>query len=243
MTHHALLNETHPKRQAALEAGLSNYFYSTVRIVEMAGTPLWGDNEGIRFQRLEVTLASGRTLAVVFKRLLPDPDPVGDPCLREVLIYRRLLARGRFGAPALYASVQDEVRERYWPFFDDLGDQSLDDGASEDWNAAARWLAKLHAAYAGREDELRNLGCLGEHDSRGCCTTAGPRSQSRRMSRSYAAMASEGIPRSWPTPRNAATSYARHGTSAIQKFAGIPLASKSFSTTWRQPDNHAARKQ
>ena len=113
-----------------------------------------------------MTLAPGETLSVVFKRLLPDPDPVVNTYLREVLIYRRLLAGERFGAPALYASVHDEARERFWLFVEDLGDSTLEDGDVEDWLSAARWLAALHGSYSGREDELRSLGCLGEHGLR-----------------------------------------------------------------------------
>jgi len=165
VTERTLLDEARPTPQEVLEAGLSDYFGSPVRIVEMAGKSLWGGNV-YALRRLRVTLASGETLSVVFKRLLPHPDPVGNTYMREVLIYRRLLAGGLFGAPALYASVHDEARERYWLFVEDLGESTLEDGDVEDWLSAARWLAALHGENSGREDELRSLGCLGEHGLR-----------------------------------------------------------------------------
>ena len=160
-------DEARPTPQEVLEAGLGEYFGRPVRIVGMAGKSLWGGGNDYPLQRLRVTLASGETLSVIFKRLLPDPDPVGKSYLREVLVYRRLLAGGRFDAPALYASVHDEARERYWLFVEDIGDRTLEDADDvEDWLSAVRWLAALHRAYAGREEELRTLGCLGEHDPR-----------------------------------------------------------------------------
>ena len=166
MSDRALLEESGPAPQEVLEKGLSDYFGRPVRIVAMAGRSLVGGWIEYQIQRLRVTLGSGERLSVIFKRLLPHEDPVGKTYMREVLIYRRLLAGGRFGAPALYASVHDEERQRYWLFVEDLGDRTLDEGDVEDWLSAARWLAVLHGAYAGREDELRSVGCLGEHGPR-----------------------------------------------------------------------------
>src|SRR5262249_10856644 len=62
-----------------------------------------------------------------------------------------------------YASAYDEAAGRYWLFLEDVGEGSLKGAASDAWSAAARWLGGLHASYWGREEELRALGCLGEH--------------------------------------------------------------------------------
>lgn len=120
--------------------------------------------------RLRVTLDSGERLALVWKRLQPDSerksgDLLADGNPREVLIYRRLLARSRFGAADLYASHYDAAEDRGWLLLEDVGDWSLDDAGTAEWRAAVRQLAQLHAAYHRREAELRALGCLGEHDS------------------------------------------------------------------------------
>jgi hypothetical protein len=167
VTGRTLLDEAPPTPRDVLEGGLSDYFGSAVRIVDITGESVWGGTE-YPLKRLRVTLASGDIVPVIFKRRLPapDPDPVGNVYMREVLIYRRLLARERFGAPAVYASVYEEPRDRYWLFLEDVGDVTLEDGTAEDFVAAARWLAGLHAAHTGRDEALRSLGCLGEHGSR-----------------------------------------------------------------------------
>jgi hypothetical protein len=111
--------------------------------------------------RLHVTLDSGERLPIIFKRL--EPALGWKARRREVLIYRRLLASARFGAPALYASIHDEAAGRYWLFLEDVGDQTLKHADTAAWRAAVRWLAAMHGTYLGREDELRALDCLGEH--------------------------------------------------------------------------------
>src|SRR5205807_4296869 len=114
-------------------------------------------------ERWWVTLDCGERLGVVFKRLRPGEKLYGNE--REVLIYRALLGGQRFGAPALYASVYDEARGHYWLFLEYAGQQTLHRAGMDEWRAAVRWLAGLHAAYWGRADVLRALGCLGEHDA------------------------------------------------------------------------------
>jgi hypothetical protein len=148
-----------PDPREVLEQGLSAHFGRPVRITGLQRRPLVTSTHAI--ERLRVMLASGERLQVVFKRLQPGDKLYGNE--REVLIYQRLLAGERFGAPALYASVQDEGERRYWLFLEDLGSYTLDDGDVEEWLAAARWLAGMHASYHGREDDLRELDCLMEH--------------------------------------------------------------------------------
>jgi aminoglycoside/choline kinase family phosphotransferase len=70
---------------------------------------------------------------------------------------------GRFDAPTVYASLGDESRGRYWLIFEDVGELRLEWCDVDDWPAAFRWVARMHAEYYGREEELRALGYLGEH--------------------------------------------------------------------------------
>jgi Ser/Thr protein kinase RdoA (MazF antagonist) len=112
--------------------------------------------------RLHLTLDSGQRLTLIFKWLQPQQD---EDVRREVLIYRRLLAGGRFDAPTVYASLCDAARGRYWLFVEDVGGLSLEWCDVDDWPAAFRWVARMHAEYYGREGELRALGYLGEHSS------------------------------------------------------------------------------
>jgi aminoglycoside phosphotransferase (APT) family kinase protein len=144
-----------------LEAGLTEHFERPIEIVDVKAQPLPTSSHVI--SRLTVTLASGERLPVIFKSPRPGEPLYGNE--REVLIYRSVLRGGRFGAPTLYASVYDATNGRYELFLEDLGDATLNDSGSRTWEAAAQWLAELHAAYLGREEELRSLGCLMEHDA------------------------------------------------------------------------------
>ena len=148
-----------PAPREVLEQGLSAHLGRPVRIARLQRRPLATSSHAI--ERLRVMLASGERLRVVFKRLQPGEKLYGNE--REVLIYRRLLDGERFGAPALYASVYDEGERRYWLFLEDLGLSTLDEGDVEEWLAAVRWLARMHATYHGREADLRALACLMEH--------------------------------------------------------------------------------
>ncbi len=131
-----------------------------VRIRAVRARPL-GSFSSHPIDRLHVTLDDGRELALIFKRLTPQPGRIVG---REVLIYRRLLSGRRLGAPELYASHADDVRGRAWLFLEDLGRSTLDDRGPEEWTVGFRWLAGLHAAHVGREHELRAPDCLAEHD-------------------------------------------------------------------------------
>ncbi len=143
-----------------LTRGLREHLGRPVRIVELRSRFLDWFISTHPISRLRLTLDDGEQLTVIFKRLQPRPDR---DVRRRILIYRRLLADGRLDAPAVYASVCDEERGRYWVFLEDVGEMRLDWCDVEDWPAAYRWLARMHATYYGREEELRALGCLGEH--------------------------------------------------------------------------------
>jgi Phosphotransferase enzyme family len=148
-----------PTPRGVLEDGLRAFFGRPLRVVRMECEPLETSSHTIN--RLRVTLGSGEQLPVIFKRLRPGRKPYGNE--REVLVYRQLLKGGFLGAPALYASAYDEARGRYWLFLEDVGSQTLRHAETAAWFAAARWLGELHAAFWGREGELRALGCLPEH--------------------------------------------------------------------------------
>ncbi|WP_165990028.1 aminoglycoside phosphotransferase family protein [Streptomyces sp. YIM 98790] len=115
--------------------------------------------------RLRLTLAGGRRLDTVFKRLRRQPGI--DPG-REVRVYRGLLAGGALDAPRLYASLCDPATGRYWLLLEDVGRRDLDSCGVRGALAAVRWAARMHAAFQGRETRLRGLGCLGEHGTAGC---------------------------------------------------------------------------
>jgi hypothetical protein len=146
--------------EEVLARGLQNYFGRPMRIVELHSTFLADAFSTHPMYRLHLTLDSGQRLTLIFKWLQPQQD---EDVRREVLVYRRLLAGRRFDAPAVYASLCDEARRRYWLFFEDVGELRLEWCDVDDWPAAFRWVARMHAGYYGREGELMDLGCLGEH--------------------------------------------------------------------------------
>jgi aminoglycoside/choline kinase family phosphotransferase len=157
------VNEEEPipnEVEEVLASGLQNHFGRPVRIVELHSTFLADMFSTHPIYRLRVTLDGGERLAVIFKLLQPQQD---EDARREVQIYRRLLGGGRFDAPTVYASLCDESRGRYWLFFEDVGELRLEWCDVDYWPAAFRWVARMHAEYYGREEELRALGYLGEH--------------------------------------------------------------------------------
>jgi aminoglycoside/choline kinase family phosphotransferase len=110
--------------------------------------------------RVRLTLADGRRVRAVLKRI--GPAPGRDP-RREVLVYRRLLAGARHGAPELYGSVCRGDGSML--LLEDVGDRRLERCGIERWLETFAWLGRLHAEWRGREAELRALACLAEHDA------------------------------------------------------------------------------
>lgn len=154
----ARASHTEPGLEGVLERGLGAHLGRPARIVGIESSGADFSTHPIR--RLRVTLADGEQIPVIFKRLGPKPD---EDTGRELLVYRRLLFGRRFDAPALYASLCDEERGRYWLFLEDVGEWKLEWCEAHVWPSAFRWMARMHAEYQGRERELRSLGCLDEH--------------------------------------------------------------------------------
>ncbi len=150
-----------PSPQEVLEEGLIARWGRRARITGIAREPLYSFSTHPIY-RLRVMLASGEQLSVIFKSLRPAPNRY---VRREVLLFERLLGNARFGAPLLYASLCDTEHGCYWLFVEDVGDWKLKYCDVDEWTAAFRWMADMHAAYYGREEELRALDCLGEHDA------------------------------------------------------------------------------
>lgn len=150
---------TRPLPKEVLERGLSNRLGRLVHIVRVEQGPsdIFSSHP---IHRLRVALDGGESLSVVFKRIEPDGATRRE---REVLLYERLLAGKRFGAPELYASLRDEERGLHWLFLEDVGEWKLEWCEKEVWPAAFRWMARMHAGMLGREADLLSLGCLDAH--------------------------------------------------------------------------------
>jgi aminoglycoside phosphotransferase (APT) family kinase protein len=113
-------------------------------------------------EELDVELAGGAILQLMFKDLgresllggarAAKPDFLYDP-RREIEVYRRLLASQRLGTAACYAAVCDESAGRYWLFLERVDGLALKHtGELDAWQAAARWLARLHAIRRPTDD-------------------------------------------------------------------------------------------
>ncbi|MGI8588338.1 MAG: aminoglycoside phosphotransferase family protein [Chloroflexia bacterium] len=174
-----------PTPRSVIEEGLSARLGRAVSVV-IAGREAVGTSSH-PIHRLHVTLDSGEWLPVIYKRLHRGLKQYGSE--REVLVYRKLLARRRFGAPELYASLYDRVQSRYWLFLEDVGDCDLENGDADDWAAALGRLAEMHAAYLGREDELRVFGCLEEQGAGYYRRIALTARRTLRLARSVTALA------------------------------------------------------
>lgn len=145
--------------EEVLARGLQDHYGRPVRILEVHSRFLDTHSTHL-LSRLHLTLDFGERLTVILKELQPQPDR---DVRQTVLKYERLLADRRLDGPKVYASVCDEVRRRYWIFLEDVGEWKLHYCEMGAWLAAFRWLARMHATYYGREEELRALGSLNIH--------------------------------------------------------------------------------
>ena len=121
-------------------------------------------------RRLDVRLASGRTLVLFLKDFgasrLPKDEPLRQRRERERWVYQRALAGAETGAPAYYGSVWDEGRGRFWLLLEFVEGDELAYCPLDDWVAAAAWLGRFQRRMA--EDPERfadDGGLLVRHDA------------------------------------------------------------------------------
>lgn len=165
-----------PLPKEVLERGLGEYFGRPVDIVrvEEGSSDIFSSHP---IRRLRVSLDSGERIPVIFKRIEPDGATSRE---REVLLYERLLSGRRFGSPEMYASLRDEERSLHWLFLEDVGTWKLEWCETNEWPAAFRWMARMHAETSGMERGLRSLGCLDEHGPDFHCRLMGSARRSLR---------------------------------------------------------------
>jgi Phosphotransferase enzyme family len=115
------------------------------------------------FELLEIDLGldDGSELRVMLKSLgrttlssdalAAKPAFLYDP-LREIETYRSLLDPAGLGTPNFYGATVDPARDRYWLFIENVeADVLWQVGEHEIWQQSARWLADLHARFAGAD--------------------------------------------------------------------------------------------
>jgi aminoglycoside phosphotransferase (APT) family kinase protein len=117
-----------------------------IRQIERRPCPYYSS---YHIEELDVTLASGKQVPVIFKDMTlleaarqVKPAFLYDP-LREIEVYRDVLATQALGTAKFYGAVTDNGR--HWLFLENvMGDLLWQVGDFAVWRAAARWLARLH---------------------------------------------------------------------------------------------------
>ncbi len=149
--------------RAELERSLAERFGNgtRVRTLEQRPSPY---RTSFAMHELEVTLDDGTALELLVKDLswhtlkealqLAKPVFVHAP-LREIEVYRGILAQADLGTPVYYGAVADGERDRYWLFLERVhGPRLLEIGEFEIWQDVARWLARMHDRFADTHPAL-----------------------------------------------------------------------------------------
>jgi Ser/Thr protein kinase RdoA (MazF antagonist) len=137
---------------ATIEAGLLSRG-CTVRVLELSRRPSPYASTA-RLEEVDVLLADGRRVRLMFKDLRPGavldaardvrPAVLRDPA-REPLVYARLLDHAPAGPPACVSAVADASTGRHHVVLERVaGLQLCHVGDITAWEEAARWLARLH---------------------------------------------------------------------------------------------------
>jgi hypothetical protein len=124
---------------------------------------------------LSISLADGARTSVFLKHLGPEQaDHPDKQCRdREVRVYEQLLNDKDLPAAAYYGSRWNARAERREVFLEFVDDWNLTCHHLEHWFTAARRLARLHAHFAARADQLWACGFLLRLDLQYLCDWAG----------------------------------------------------------------------
>ena len=159
--------------RGTLEDGLSRLRGRRVRIRELRRRAL-RTSRSFRTERVRVILDGGESVRVFFKDLDPRHQTEKAqqvrafdfaPGRREVRMYQSVLSPARFGTPHLYASRWEPEQDIYWLFLEDAGSTLVRNSHDmTPWVAAARWIARFHAATRSLPDS--QTGFLPQFDRR-----------------------------------------------------------------------------
>ena len=136
---------------AALEGAFSKYYGLRCRIGRLRRRKSVYSSS-FTIENLDVELAGGRRLALVFKDLSPSsmlptarrvrPSFLYEP-RREIQVYREILEPERLGTPICYGAELDHEASRYWLFLERVSGPLLwQRGRIESWRQAARCCAR-----------------------------------------------------------------------------------------------------
>lgn len=145
--------------RAALERVLRGHFGAPQRILELERRPSAYGSSFI-IEELDVRLGDGSVLPIVFKNLSRQallasarrvkPAFLHD-AMREIDVYRTVLAPDALGTATCYGAVVDRRVGRYWLFLEKVpGVELYQIGEFRVWQDVARWLAAMHTRLAQR---------------------------------------------------------------------------------------------
>jgi thiamine kinase-like enzyme len=157
----------------ALERLLPDALGKPRRVIEVRRRPS-GYRTSFGLEEVEVMFDEGEPLDLVLKDLAwhtldaagrtAKPEFLYDP-LREIGVYRLLLAPAGLGTPRYYGSVVDAERNRYWLVVERVaGVELYQVGELERWERAARWLARMHSQFAAQVERHAGDAHLVRHD-------------------------------------------------------------------------------
>lgn len=146
-----------------LEDVLRHYFARDLKIVKL-DRRISEYCSSFLLEEIDVTLADGTKLALIFKDLSKSSLMTGAGKVkpwffyypaREIETYRHVLVNHQLGTPICYGAVVEPGRHRYWLFLERVPPVLLwQMGELAIWKEVARWLAGMHT-YLLRETEVR----------------------------------------------------------------------------------------
>lgn len=161
--------------RVAVEAMLGEHFGTSLPLVGIERQP-FAFQTSAAIESFDVELADGTRLRLLLKDLSraglqpaarrTKPAFLHNP-LREIAVYQSILAESPLGTANYYCSVADAAADRFWLLLERVSGRELYQiGDHTLWQAAARWLARLHCHWAGRVDDVRRRAPVLNYDAR-----------------------------------------------------------------------------
>lgn len=161
-------------RRSAIETMLSAHYGKAVRVTGIERQP-FAYQTSAAIESFQVELSDGTKLRLLLKDLsraglqpaarLTKPLFLHNP-RREIAVYHHILSERQQGTATCYGSVADDTLDRFWLLLELVHGQGLYQiGKPTSWQAAARWLARLHCHWAGRAEEVRRRAPVLNYDA------------------------------------------------------------------------------
>ena len=154
----------------SLQGALAQGEQGAPAIIGLERTPL-ATRSSYRTELVTLHLRAGSELRIFLKdygacrRVKEDALGAGrmvDRRVREMRVYRELLATANLGTPKFHGAVWDDSRQRFWLLLEYVEGRRLTDFEFEHWVEAGRWLGRMQGRFAGVR--VSELDFLVEHD-------------------------------------------------------------------------------